>query len=1049
MRQKPWQHFFRREKISLLAASMLLAACGAEQSATTTSKPQLLASTGTSLATNTLETYTDWPNIPSAIAKDPTIESRIAQILAGMSLAQKVGQMTQPEIKSITPAEVTQYNIGSVLNGGGSWPNNNKFASAADWVALADQYYNASLASSSKIPIIWGTDAVHGHNNVYGATIYPHNIGLGAAHDTALIQRIATGVGVAVRATGIQWVFAPTLAVVRDDRWGRAYEGFAEEPSLIKSYASAYVTGLQGTFANDGNVIATAKHFIGDGGTYMGTDQGENQSTQLEMINLHGQGYYGALGAGAQTVMASFNSWNNASQNINIGKMHGSKAMLTDVLKTKMGFDGLIVSDWNGIAQVPGCTNASCPQAINAGLDIVMVPDDWKAFINNTIAQVQSGQIPMARIDDAVTRILRVKLRAGLFNGKRPSQNAYAGQQAALQARALAREAVQKSLVLLKNNGNVLPIARNKRILVVGKSADSMQNQTGGWSLSWQGTNNSNSDFPNGDTILAGIREVASSVTYSATASGITVSPSNYDIVIAVIGETPYAEGVGDIGASGTLLHSSRYPENLAVLQAVAGKGVPVVSVFVAGRPLYVNNLLNLSDAFVAAWLPGTEGKGVADVLMKNSLGAINKDFQGSLSFSWPASACQTSNNIGDSNYAPLFALNYGLHYTNSTTVPQLDTSVPATGCGMGSTPSAPLPIFNQVDKAPYQMYLASAANNWQSVAVGSDLNATINVPATNPALVLNTVQINLQQDAKQVRWNSNGQIFAQSSSKQNLSNYLAANSALQFDMVVSQLPQGAVTLAMDCGYPCRGALDVTNVFERMALGKKQTVKVPLACFAAKGTDMSQVNTPFLVQTASSLTAAFTNIQITPGAAADADAIKCEQLGSNAPKMLPTYTVYDGKQFAAGLQAGTWATGSGLVSYFQDTTQNNLAIRFADLAGVNGLFYAITPSPATVNLSAFANANIKFDILVESYGRNTSGLVMKMESPGTNCITHDFSLGRPASGSWQSISVPVSQVMASREACFSLSNVNAVFDLLPRWGDQRGVQMRIKNLRFE
>lgn len=1040
--------FFHSSNLPRLAASLLcvglLTSCGSEQ---TNNSPKLLNQQNSFVGATSLTNYTDWPFISSSIGKDPVIEARISQILAGMSLAEKVGQMTQPEIKSITPAEVTQFNIGSVLNGGGSWPNNNKFATANDWVVLADQYYNASLASSSKIPLVWGTDAVHGHNNVFGATIFPHNIGLGAAHDKALIQRIGTGVGVAVRATGINWVFAPTLAVVRDDRWGRAYEGFSEEPSLVKDYATAYVTGLQGTFSNDGNVIGTAKHFIGDGGTYLGTDQGENQSSQHEMINIHGQGYYTALAAGVQTVMVSFNSWKNSSQDF--GKMHGSKTMLTDVLKTKMGFDGLIVSDWNGIAQVPGCSNASCPQAINAGIDIIMVPDDWKAFISNTIAQVQSGQIPMARIDDAVTRILRVKLRAGLFNGKRPSQGIYAGKQEALQARALAREAVQKSLVLLKNNGAVLPLARNKRILVVGKSADSMQNQTGGWSLSWQGTGNSNSDFPNGDTILAGLREVSSNITFSADASGVNISPANFDAVIAVFGETPYAEGVGDINAAGTLLHSSRHPEDLALLQAVSGKGVPVVSVFVTGRPLYVNNLLNLSDAFVAAWLPGTEGKGVADVLMRSSTGAIHRDFTGTLSFSWPKSACQTSNNVGDTDYSPLFALGYGLRYTTLSTVPQLDTSVPATGCGMGSTPSTPLSIFNQVDKAPYTMYLASATNNWQSVAVGADLNATINVPASNPALVLNTVQINLQQDAKQVRWQGNGQIFAQSPTKQNLSSYLSANSALQFDMVVSQLPQGPVTLAMDCGYPCRGALDATNVFERMATGKKQTVKVPLACFAAKGTDFAQLDTPFLVQTAGSMTAAFTNIQIVPGAANDVDALKCEQLNSNAAKLLPTYTVYDGKQFAQGLSAGTWATSAGFVSYFQDNTQNNLALRFADIAGVNGLFYAITASPATVNLSAFANANVKFDVLVESYGRNTSGLVMKMESAGNHCITHDFSLGRPVAGSWHSFSIPLSQVMASREACFSLANVNAAFDILPAWGDQRGVQLRIKNVRFE
>jgi beta-glucosidase len=612
------------------------------------------------------------------------MESRIAQIVAGMTLAQKIGQMTQPEIQNITPAEVTQYYIGSVLNGGGSWPGNNKHASVTDWVARADAFYDASMATNMavKIPIIWGTDAVHGHNNVYGATVFPHNIGLGAARDADLVRRIGIATARAVRATGIDWAFAPTLAVVRDDRWGRSYEGFSEDPAIVNQYAGQIVTGFQGTFGSEANLLVTAKHFMGDGGTDKGDDQGVTTCSLSDMINIHGQGYYSALAAGAQTVMASYNSWSNPSLGINVGKMHGSQYMLTDVLKVKMGFDGFVVSDWNGIAQVPGCTNSSCPQAINAGIDMVMVPADWRAFITNTIQQVQSGQIPLSRIDDAVTRILRVKMRAGLFSGRKPSQRLDAGNAAALQARALAREAVQKSLVLLKNNGNVLPLARGRKILVVGKSANSLPNQTGGWTLTWQGTGNTNADFPNGDTILAGIQEAAgaANVTYSSNGRGVSVS--NFDAVIAVVGETPYAEGQGDIGPTATLEHSTRYAEDLSVLKVVAGKGRPVVTVFLSGRPLYVNNLLNRSDAFVAAWLPGTEGKGVSDVLFRDASGNIHRDFTGKLSFSWPKSACQTPVNSGDANYAPLFPLGYGLSYASPATVPQLDETSVSGGCG-------------------------------------------------------------------------------------------------------------------------------------------------------------------------------------------------------------------------------------------------------------------------------------------------------------------------------------------------------------------------------
>ncbi|MGB9108476.1 MAG: glycoside hydrolase family 3 protein, partial [Telluria sp.] len=690
----------------------------------------------------------DWPHIRSAIRPDPVLEAKIARIVAGMTLAQKVGQMTQPEIKTVTPAQVRQYYIGSVLNGGGSWPDNNKHASAADWLALADAYYDASMSTDMavKVPVIWGIDAIHGNSNVYGATLFPHNIGLGAAHDAKLVGRIGAAVGQAVRATGINWVFAPTLAVVRDDRWGRTYESFSENPALVSAYGDAYVRGLQGSLRADANVVATAKHFMGDGGTDQGKDQGVNTATTSQMINIHGAGYYSALAAGAQTVMASFNSWNDVEHGVDYGRMHGAHALLTGVLKTKMGFDGFVVSDWNGIGQVPGCRNDSCARAINAGIDMVMVPDDWKAFIANTIKQVESGEIPMARIDDAVTRILRVKLRAGL---KKPSDNRYAGKQEALQARALARQAVHESLVLLKNDGGALPLKRGKRILVVGKSADSMPNQTGGWSLTWQGTDTGNGDFPNGDTILAGIaaQAGAANVRYSLDGAGVDVAA--FDAVVAVIGETPYAEGAGDIGPSGTLRHSGRYPEDLAVLERVAGKGRPVITVLVAGRPLYVNDLMNRSDSFVMAWLPGTEGKGVADVLFRD-----HADFSGTLSFSWPKSVCQTVLNEGDKDYAPLFATGYGLKYGaeagQKPRVGQLDTAFPAGGCGVTTS----YPVFNQADRASWPLYLVSGA---QREALGADLNRVVQLPGVKAE----SAQVETQQDGKLVTWSGAARLEA------------------------------------------------------------------------------------------------------------------------------------------------------------------------------------------------------------------------------------------------------------------------------------------------
>ena len=807
----------------------------------------------------------DWPRPNSAIAKDAALEARVAQIVGKMTLAQKIGQMTQPEIKSATPADVTRYYLGSVLNGGGSWPNGNKQARAADWLALANAYHDASMATDMavKIPVIWGIDAVHGNNNVYGATIFPHNIGLGAAHDPKLAGDVAAATARAVRATGIAWVFGPTVAVVRDDRWGRTYESFSEDPALVKSYAGPYVSGLQGRFKDDANVVASIKHFMGDGGTDQGKDRGVTRAGAREMMNLHAQGYYSGLAAGAQTVMVSFNSWNDIVAGVDHGKLHGSRVALTDILKTRLGFDGFVVSDWNGIAEVPGCSNDSCPQAVNAGVDMFMVPDDWKAFIANTTRQVESGQIPMARIDDAVTRIVRVKLRAGLF-GKRPSDNAYAGRDAALQDRDLARRAVRQSLVLLKNEGPALPLARGRKILVVGKSADNLSNQTGGWSLTWQGTANTNADFPNADTILAGIRAAAgeANVHYSADARG--VDPAAYDAVIAVIGETPYAEGDGDIGPSGTLRHSSRHPEDLALLRAVSGKGKPVITVFVAGRPLWVNDLLNLSDTFVAAWLPGTEGKGVADLLVA---GAKRHDFSGKLSFSWPKSVCQTSLNAGAPDYAPLFKLGYGLRTAQRSTLGKLDATYPAGGCGSSDS----FPVFGQADRASFPLAIRSAE---QVKPLGADLNATVALPGVS----VQTSQINTQQDAKQVTWTGPASIEARGAQAMVLPAAAAKDGALRFDTIVGAAPAGRVTIAMDCGPGCGAPLDATALFKRLAGKGKQVVQIPLACFSARGVELARVVAPFVVRSDAPFTAAFTNIDIQGGGALAAGAVRCEEL---------------------------------------------------------------------------------------------------------------------------------------------------------------------------
>lgn len=594
----------------------------------------------------------------TAARPDPRVEARIRRIVAGMTLEQKVGQMTQPSILSITPDEVRQYYIGSILNGGGGWPGGNKRAGLADWVSLAKAHDAAALSTDMKVkvPVVWGVDAVHGHNNVFGATTFPQNIGLGAVGDPELVERIGRATARQVRATGIGWAFAPTLAVVQNQRWGRTYESYGSDPALVSRLGAALVHGLQGKLTGDGDVLASAKHFVGDGGTWRGIDQGENRSGEATLASLHGAGYYAALDAGVQTVMVSYNSWARDGA-VAMGKLHGNRALVTGVLKQRLKFDGMVVSDWNAIEQVAGCERDHCPAAINAGVDLFMIPDNWKTFIAKTVADVREGRVPMARIDDAVSRILRVKLRMGLFD--RPTTaGALTGDASQLAVRDLAQEAVRKSAVLLKNDGGALPLAPGKRLLVVGAAADSFPAQSGGWSLTWQGEETDNADYPLGETLLGGLRRVygADHVTFSA--DGSAFAPGKFDAVIAVLGERPYAEMKGDVRWPAPLAHTALYPDQAALLGRVSGQGVPVVSLLYSGRTTYATDLINRSDAFVAAFLPGTEAGALADLLA----GRQSLDFRGRLSFAWPNTACPSGGELAGER---LFARGFGLTYGN------------------------------------------------------------------------------------------------------------------------------------------------------------------------------------------------------------------------------------------------------------------------------------------------------------------------------------------------------------------------------------------------
>lgn len=595
----------------------------------------------------------------------PNVARRVEALLGGMTLDQKLGQMLQPERQAVTPEEVKVYHLGSVLSGGGSCPGENL---PADWVAMNDAYWAASMEGGEgrlPIPLLYGVDAIHGNANVRGATVFPHNIGLGAANDPDLLERIAQVTAREILATGVDWTFAPTLAVARNDRWGRTYESYSEDPAIVSSYAGRFVRGLQGDLGRDG-VVACVKHFVGDGGTTEGVDQGNTILPQNELERLHLAPYRQALSAGVLTVMASLSSWNGR-------KCHGHRHLLTDLLKHQLGFTGFIVSDWDGVDQVAEDYAEAVALGVNAGIDMFMVSQKWKKLLGLLREHVVQGAVSMQRIDDAVRRILRVKVACGLFERPRPAERYWSNHASfgSREHRAVAREAVRKSLVLLKNTDSLLPLRKDARVLVTGRNAHNRGHQCGGFTLEWQGVSG-NEAVRGGTSIWEGIHAVAPNAVLQG--EGADPKPGAFDAAVVVIGERPYAEGLGDIREGGvvhpgssihgltqglrpygsTLELATLHPEDLRAIAGITARGIPVVAVLISGRPLVINRELQEAAAFVAAWLPGSEGGGVADVLFGEH------DFQGRLPFSWPRTVTDDWNR-GDDPYAPLFPYGYGL----------------------------------------------------------------------------------------------------------------------------------------------------------------------------------------------------------------------------------------------------------------------------------------------------------------------------------------------------------------------------------------------------
>ncbi|WP_370947293.1 glycoside hydrolase family 3 protein [Amycolatopsis sp. cg5] len=566
------------------------------------------------------------------------VKVRVNDLLSRMTLDDKLGQMTQPERLGITdPADVAKYRIGSLLSGGSSQPTP---STPVSWADMYDGFQKTALTTPLGIPLIYGVDAVHGHNGVYGATVFPHNIGLGATRNPNLAERIGHATAEEVAGTGIDWNFSPCLCVARNDRWGRTYESFGEVPELAASMSSI-ITGMQGrSLKSPSSVVATAKHFIGDGGTTGGKDQGETTLSEAELRKIHLPPFKAAVDRGVGTVMISYSSWNGV-------KMHGEPYLINTVLKGELGFKGFVISDYNGIDQIDGqkgFTPAEVTASINAGIDMVMVPFDFKKFIDTLRGEVQAGHVTMARIDDANRRILTKKFELGLFE-KPLTDRRLTSTIGSKEHRALARQAVRESQVLLKNEHGVLPLNKHEKVFVAGKNANDIGNQAGGWTVGWQGTSG---PVTPGTTILQGMQKASKNVTFSKDGTGIDKS---YDVAVAVVGETPYAEGKGD-RPQGMGLDQT----DLDTLKKLKDSGVPTVVVLVSGRPLDIAAQLPDWDGLLASWLPGTEGDGVSDVLF----GAYNPT--GKLPVTWMKSADQQPINVGDGQ-TPLFPFGYGLRY--------------------------------------------------------------------------------------------------------------------------------------------------------------------------------------------------------------------------------------------------------------------------------------------------------------------------------------------------------------------------------------------------
>ncbi|MER7836882.1 glycoside hydrolase family 3 N-terminal domain-containing protein [Streptomyces sp. NPDC096040] len=828
--------------------------------------------------------HTDWPKAGSAIPLPPERERRIEEILAQLTLEEKIGQMIQPELAELTAQDVRDYHIGSALNGAGIWPEGNRQAGQADWIKTVDAFWEAAESRYEgrpfRIPFMWATDAVHGHNNVRGATVFPHNIGLGAARDPDLLRRIGEATAREIAATGMDWTFAPTVTTPRDRRWGRYYEGYAEDPEVVHDYAPAMVRGLQGEAGEltaDTRVVACVKHWVADGGTVHGADRGTAVCAEDLVRNIHAVGFFSGLASGAQSVMVSFSSWEspaNYDHSPDTGpaynhKVHGSRYLITDVLKGKMGFDGIVISDWDAHAEVAGCTVGDAGYAINAGIDVLMVAgrDAWQSVHRTACAHVRAGRIPEERIDDAVRRVLRVKTRAGLWEKPRPRERSLAVRTDVLgcaEHRALAREAVRKSLVLLKHRAGTLPLSRSARVLVTGSGADDIQKQAGGWTLTWQGNDVNLDDLPGATTVAQAVRTVVGDANCTVDPGLNTADLAGHDVALMVLGEDSYAEMRGTIKPWGTLSYAGlkqSYARDLDILRRLREQGITVVTIYFGGRALYLTKEINLSDAFVAAWLPGTEAGGITDVLFRAADGGTGHDFQGRLGSSWPRTTRSHAVNrvpphipgyrvpaeeqAPEGEHEPLFPYGYGLSMTDSSPAGPLPEDT-----YQDTTPVPPVtgPLEIHGGTGTDVVYRIGGHNTWSrpeiSFAEPTEVLVVGSEPLTEPD----------RPNALALRFKGPGLpafVYAQfaSGDPADLRGYADAGALVEAEVRVWEAPSESLYLACHDDYPAQPAVDISTTLAELPTGEWSTVTVPVEALRAIGSDLRHVDVPFMLYT--------------------------------------------------------------------------------------------------------------------------------------------------------------------------------------------------------